>query len=383
MAEPEITPRPEAMSDTSIPPAGTAEAPPGPARETAADKPLDQWILDHVRSEAYRAKIEAVQQAPGGLTSLPDEVALLCDVIEHLRVDLAVEIGSLFGQTSRQMAEAVAGHGGKLITIDPYGGHRLPDIIAGWPEPLQAVTEFRPVFSMELFARLAEREIEDNARPTLGVVYVDGNHRFEYAFYDIMEAAAGLMPGGAIFVDDMDQEGPRLAVLQFLRLNPAWKLYYRGRIWSAPITARDLLSTGNADVGWGTLIAPAAIQVAMKGRSFRGRLERQEVITGLQLNTRAPLARVELRINLIYSAWAYDFHITGEGVSALRREESVEIGPGDEAIQIVFDPALALPPPSAPANVIYELDITVLDETNYVLLDPQLPFEFRFDRQAD
>src|SRR5947207_10569242 len=200
--------------------------------EPEADKPLDQWILAHVQSEAYKAKVEALQQAPGGLLTPPSEVALICDVIEHLRAGLAVEIGSLFGQTARQMADAVAHHGGRLITIDPYGGHRLPAIIAGWPEKLQAVTEFRPVFSMELFARLAEPEIENAARPPIGIAFVDGNHKFEYAFFDIMEAAAALMPGGAIFVDNMEQDGPRLAVLQFLRMNPAWKLYYRGRIWS-------------------------------------------------------------------------------------------------------------------------------------------------------
>lgn len=347
-------------------------------------QPLDEWILDYRESDAYKERTKAISEAPSGVGSMPEEVALMCALIEHLRADLVVEIGSLFGQTSRHMAESVARNNGKLITIDPYGGHRMPGIVEGWPEAVRAATEFRPVFSMELFARIEEKRFSVEGPPKIGVAYVDGNHNFEYALFDVMEAADNLVPGGAIVIDNLEQLGPRFAVQQFLRMNPAWKLYYLGKIWSGLINPRDLDVPKNTEVAWGILIAPAHLQVAMKGRKFSGRLPRTEIIEGVRLHFRAtPAAPVEMAVNLIYNGWPHDYHITGKGAVGLHRDATIAIGLGAETIDIAFDPPGRLPPHNPPVNLTYQLELTLLDEDACVLLDAESPFEFKFATSVD
>ena len=61
---------------------------------------------------------------------------------------------------------------GKLITIDPFGKERVPDLMKTWPPQAQAVTEFKPAFSMEYFASLETSAARGQATP-LGVVFVD------------------------------------------------------------------------------------------------------------------------------------------------------------------------------------------------------------------
>ena len=57
-------------------------------------------------------------------------------------------------------------------------------------------------------------------RPDL--VFVDGNHDYEFALFDIQCAARRLTPGGFIFIDDVAQVGPYFAAVDFLERHPDW-----------------------------------------------------------------------------------------------------------------------------------------------------------------
>ena len=52
-----------------------------------------------------------------------------------------------------------------------------------------------------------------------GVVFVDGNHDYEFALFDIGRAAKYMTPGGFIFVDNVAQPGPFFAARDFLSAN--------------------------------------------------------------------------------------------------------------------------------------------------------------------
>jgi hypothetical protein len=56
-----------------------------------------------------------------------------------------------------------------------------------------------------------------------GVVFVDGNHDYEFALFDIGRAARYMTPGGFIFVDNVAQPGPFFAARDFLSANPGWR----------------------------------------------------------------------------------------------------------------------------------------------------------------
>ncbi len=61
-----------------------------------------------------------------------------------------------------------------------------------------------------------------NAGIKLDVAFVDGNHDFEFAYFDIVMAARLLCPGGVIVIDNAEQSGPFYAAAQFVRENPDW-----------------------------------------------------------------------------------------------------------------------------------------------------------------
>src|SRR5262249_49282855 len=91
-------------------------------------------------------------------------------------------------------------------------------IIACWPDELQAHVRFYPVDSMGFFAAQA---VQRQDRP--GLVFVDGNHDFEFAQFDILSSARLIEPGGFIFVDNISQPGPFWAALDFLKSSANWR----------------------------------------------------------------------------------------------------------------------------------------------------------------
>jgi hypothetical protein len=193
-----------------------------------------------------------------------------------------------------------------------------------------------------------------------------------------LEAADNLMPGGAVVIDNMEQDGPRLAVLQFQQMNPAWKLFCRGEIWSSEASARDLRPPADGSGMWGVLIAPPDFQIATYGRKFCGRVTERMPITGLRLNTRGASGSVEMTMNFSYSAWPYDYHKSGKGLMSTRRQLSVSVTPGDRVVDVAFDLPAQFQLEGPDVHLRYELEIAVLDKGGHVLLDRDQPLELRW-----
>jgi predicted O-methyltransferase YrrM len=80
---------------------------------------------------------------------------------------------------------------------------------------------------MQYFLELETQRVAKGADSPFGVIFLDGHHNFEYAFYDLIRSADHLAPEGAIVVDNLEQEGPKVAVVQFLRWNPALGRFYK------------------------------------------------------------------------------------------------------------------------------------------------------------
>jgi predicted O-methyltransferase YrrM len=144
--------------------------------------------------------------------------AVLYTLIRMRRPQVVVEIGTMYAGTSEVMARALWENGsGVLHTTDPFGGDRCPAIIAGWPQPLQDLTHFHTLTSMDFLHHL------DRRRVTLDLVLIDGNHEYEFALFDLVMSAKLLRPGGIIVMDNSEQTGPFKASRVFLGLNPEWR----------------------------------------------------------------------------------------------------------------------------------------------------------------
>ena len=175
---------------------------------------LDDWQ----RSESFKRTTVFYLSYPARSLLSHASRAVLHHLIVMKRPRLALEIGTYQAGTSEVMARALWEAGqGHLETIDPFGAERCPPIIAALPPELQQRISFSPVTSALHFDRAM------SGRALYDLVFIDGNHEFEFARFDLECAARLMRPGGIIVLDNVSQSGPRLATKLFLESNPQWR----------------------------------------------------------------------------------------------------------------------------------------------------------------
>lgn len=144
--------------------------------------------------------------------------ALTYILIRLLRPQSVVEIGTMYAGTAELFASALLANGqGLLTTIDPFGADRAPAIINSWPSELRRFVEFRPINSMQLLDDLVVQQQHPD------IIFVDGNHSYEYALFDLLAAARIIRRQGVIIMDNYDSPGVVGACATFEAANPAWQ----------------------------------------------------------------------------------------------------------------------------------------------------------------
>jgi hypothetical protein len=322
---------------------------------------LSDWLCRFWSGPEYKAWIARL--ADVALRTPTGEVAFLAALIEHAKPRRTLEIGSLFGQTSRVMAEALP-EGGRLTTIDPYGGERLPDIIASWPEGLRNKTKFLPVTSGRFFSDL-DHVVVAQPEELLDLVFIDGNHEFPFALFDILASADYLTPGGVLLVDNVEQAGPRLAILEFLTLNPAWRVFYGGAVTREPVFSTAGLPLGGPT--WAILLSPEDIQVGTAPRKFRGKGGPGNVYKEVTLNVTGGDAEVA-SARFSVRSYPFDFHLTGHGWQ--EAHASVTCRRSDKWTAD-FEKPVTVERRNSDAHFVWELTLAI--QCGYLLLDPTKP----------
>lgn len=190
----------------------TAMYQPGERFDITADG-LNAWQ----QSAAYQRVFGSYRNYPERSLQSDEARALLHHLIVMRKPERALEIGTYEAGTTevlaRAMWEADRGH---LDTIDPFGGERCPPLIAKFPAKLQERITFLAMNSGSYFDRAMARGM------LYDFIFIDGNHEFEYALFDLMCAARLIRPGGLVVLDNIEQPGPRLATKMFLESHPQW-----------------------------------------------------------------------------------------------------------------------------------------------------------------
>jgi predicted O-methyltransferase YrrM len=144
--------------------------------------------------------------------------ALLYALVRNLRADHVVEIGTYRASTSKALCRALhANSHGFMHTVDPFNNGLIMRAIHAWPAALRDRLCYYPVASMEFFPVALIEGV------TTDLVFVDGNHDYEAALFDIQSAARILRPGGFLAIDNISQAGPFYAARDFIRDNPQWR----------------------------------------------------------------------------------------------------------------------------------------------------------------
>jgi predicted O-methyltransferase YrrM len=294
---------------------------------------------------------------------------VLIELIRLLAPARVLEIGTYFGNTARKMAEAIAGCGGSLITIDPYGGDRIPAIIEAWPQSVRDVVTFHPLNSMTFFASLEVAQVgagKDDA--PFDLVFVDGHHSFEYAYFDLMSSALNVRPGGAIVMDNMEQAGPDAAVEAFLQRFKHWRLFVLEGHELGPTLKESVPETNGA-----VLLAPLGVEVGrlpLKAHLYKITSTRIEAVEIPLLPTEASGS---LRVTANLYSFPYDLHVTGKGAVSKVGVSTVDLHPGERRVRVTFAPAIEIVPAmeAAYTNVEIELSFRAATEiSEHPVLDP-------------
>ena len=188
---------------------------PFPTIDLSSDNPILEIISAPKFGETGLAieKTEAAQRALISAVS----AALIYTLVRNTKAQHVVEIGTYDGGTSELICQALHENGsGTLYTAGPFDAERVFPIFDSWPQYLRRHLEFYPMTSMDLYYRLNARGISPE------IAFIDGDHSYQTALFDIQSLAKSLARRGFLLVDNVSQPGPYYAAMDFLQRNPDW-----------------------------------------------------------------------------------------------------------------------------------------------------------------
>lgn len=224
--------------------------------------------------------------------------ATLFTLIRMLHPQVVAEVGTFFAGTTEVIARALWENGeGNVVTTDPFGAERCPEIISRWPQALRDITKYFSLSSMEFFLKM-ERE-----RIKLDIVLVDGNHDFEFALFDLQMAAKLLKLGGLIIMDNAEQTGPFEASRKFLEFHPEW--CELGSAIDSFDVSRPFNETRASLPGTSFIIlqAPDFFAISAAPRSWGQTKQASPRVTGISLNLAAQKTGGKLHYQAILRAY--------------------------------------------------------------------------------
>jgi predicted O-methyltransferase YrrM len=166
------------------------------------------------RSDGQVHSLFPVATSPGQGEALRDRVI-------SERASDTIEIGLGYGISTLHMCEGLlsVGNAGTHVAIDPHQSTRFGNCGLQFlaDAGVDALVDHIPEPSQIALARM----LEEGRR--FDLAYVDGNHKFDGVFVDLVYLGQLLRPGHVVFLDDYQLPGVRKAVSFFLR-NLGWSL---------------------------------------------------------------------------------------------------------------------------------------------------------------
>ncbi len=245
--------------------------------DLSSDNPIAEILNAPKFSETGQAiyKTEASQRA---LISAASS-ALIYTLVRNAKPRHVVEIGTYDGGTSEVICQALHENGsGTLHTVGPFDAERVVPIFESWPQELRRHLEFYPMTSMDFYYRLYWRGI----RPE--IAFIDGDHSYQAALFDIQSLARSLARRGFLLVDNVSQPGPYYAAMDFLQRNPDWtQCKARDPKWADPNKSFDPDRSSVPGTDFEILRAPRGYNIGSRPVTF-GEMPSGAQINGLRIH---------------------------------------------------------------------------------------------------
>jgi predicted O-methyltransferase YrrM len=153
----------------------------------------------------------------------PREAAALREWVRRERALRTLEVGLGYGISTVAICQGL-GPGGRHVAIDPYQHRSLPQHATRFEGAgLRALEEAGVRDLVEWYEEESQivlpRLLAEGRR--FALAFVDGNHRFEAVFLDLVYCGRLLEERRIVFVDDVQLPGPRRAIA-FCLANLGW-----------------------------------------------------------------------------------------------------------------------------------------------------------------
>jgi predicted O-methyltransferase YrrM len=250
---------------------------PFPIIDLSSDNPIPE-ILNAPKFGATETAISKTAASQRALISAA-AAALIYTLVRNAKPQHVVEIGTYYGGTSELICQALYENGsGTLHTVSPFEAERVAPIFDSWPQELRRHLEFYLMTSMDFYYRLSARGIKPE------IAFIDGDHSYQAALFDIQSLARSLARRGFLLVDNVSQPGPYYAVTDFLQRNPDWtQCKARNPEWADPNKALDRERTSVPETDFEILRAPRGYSVGSRPVTF-GEMPSKTAVKGLRIH---------------------------------------------------------------------------------------------------
>jgi predicted O-methyltransferase YrrM len=260
----------------------------------------------------------------------PQAQALLYGLIRNLKPEHVFEIGCYKAGTTEAICRALLANGrGLAHTVDPFRGEYVAAVLKHWPPELFRHVRLHAKDSMAFYKDMERERIHP------GVVFVDGNHDYEFAAFDIACGARLIEPGGYIFVDNVAQPGPFFAARDFLLANPDWRELGRAATDYDRSKAFDRWRTTIINTDFMVLRAPLTRQVGERPVNLARARWPSGKVSGVRLKVAPPAAPGMLSVQVVLRGFGT---APGETFGAA----SLTIGTDSGDLVVALDPPARL-----------------------------------------
>ena len=156
----------------------------------------------------------------------PEEGAALRELVRSEGAQRSIETGLGYGVSTLFVCEGLLANGpdARHVAIDPHlpNSHVDAGLRALEAAGVRGLVEFHPERSEVVLPRL----LAEGRR--FDLAFVDGNHRFEGVFLDLVYCGRLLSPGAVVFADDVQLPAVRRAA-GFCVANLGWTVAGEGR----------------------------------------------------------------------------------------------------------------------------------------------------------
>jgi predicted O-methyltransferase YrrM len=261
----------------------------------------------------------------------PHSQALLYCLVRNLQPDHVFEIGTFRAGTTEAICRALHANGrGRVHTVDPFSAPHVAAVLKHWPSELLRNVELYAMDSMAFYKNVERQGVHPD------LVFVDGNHDYEFALFDIGAGARAIAPGGFIFVDNVAQVGPFFAGCDFLAANPGWRELGRSARDYNRDKAFDRNRTTIVNTDFMVLRAPNTYWADDRPRNFNLIRRWQNTAKGVQLKVLPPTNPGMLSVQVVLRGFGLQQAETSV-------ETNVQLGPRmNTSVSLAFDPPAQL-----------------------------------------